>query len=438
MLLTVILGILIAGMPLLVACGSTPTTTSTTTTTGTTPANVILYPDKPLKVGMMTPTTGVPSKGIPGQDGLTDAVKYINDELGGAAGYPFGLLWRDSQYKADVATTIVNDYMNQGALLFTTHSSTEMQFVQGIANENAFPGLVTFVYPGNIHPPAHIYGPTPDYGDDFVAFMKYYKANIWKGTGKPKVALYLLKNPTGLGAQQGARAMADSLGIDVVNLDSPEQHGNPPNTADVTASLTRIKNMNPDVLYMSTIPECAAPILKTAKDMGLFPNTNLTIGLCSAAMTKSMVDLAGADVAEGVYGLFHTVSWQDNVPGIAKAKEYQQKYHPNDVNNMDYLSYWNTTLIVRQILINAVQNAGYDVLAKGDATAWKAVEEQGIKKLNNYDVQGLQGKVSYTPGDNRLSKQLKLYKVSGGQIVSLGDWQDAPLIPYETLSWWGK
>jgi len=388
----------------------------------------------------MTPATGVPSKGIPGEDGLTDAVKYVNDELGGAAGYPIDLLYRDSQYKADVATTIINDYMNQGALLFSTHSSTEMQFVQSIANENGFPGLPVFSYPGNIHPPAHIYAPTPDYGDDFVAFMNYYMQNIWKGTGKPKVALYLLKNPTGLGAQQGAMAMADSLGIDVVNLNNPEQHGNPVNTADVTASLTRIRNMNPDVLYISTIPECAAPILKTAEDMGLFPNTNLTIGLCSAAMTKSMVDLTVSlgGVADGVYGVFHTVSWQDNVPGIAKATEYVQKYHPNDFGNMDYLSTWNTVLIERQILTLAVQNVGYDVLAKGGAAAWQAIEQQGIQKLSNYDVQGLQGKVSYTPGDNRLSNQLRLYKVSGGQIVPLGDWETAPLIKYETLSWWGK
>jgi branched-chain amino acid transport system substrate-binding protein len=391
-----------------------------------------------LKIGMMTPTTGVPSKGVPGQDGLTDAIKYINEELNGAGGYPLQLLWRDSQYKADVAGTIVKDYMDQGALLFTTHSSTEMNFVQGITNEVGFPGLVTFMSEINVHPPKHVYAPTPGYGDDFIAFMKYYMKNIWKGTGKPKVALYGLGNPTGEGARQGALAMAAELGIDVVNVDKPEKHGLFPTTADITAALTNIKNMNPDVLYMSTVPEPLPQILKTIKDMGMYPGTKLTIALGSAGMTKAMVDLAGADVAEGVYGLYHTVSWEDNIPGIAKAKEYVNKYHPKDAGNMDYLCYWSTTLIAREILATAVKNAGYDVLAKGGAEAWKAVEEQGIKKLNGYDVEGLQPKVTYTTGDNRLGKQLRVYQVKEGKIVPLGDWETAPLIKYEDLSWWGK
>ena len=54
----------------------------------------------------------------------------------------------------------------------------------------------------------------------------------------------------------------------------------------------------------------------------------ITIGCASASFTKALVDLAGADVMEGVYGVCHTVSWDDNVPGIAKAKEYCQKNHP--------------------------------------------------------------------------------------------------------------
>jgi branched-chain amino acid transport system substrate-binding protein len=313
-----------------------------------------------------------------------------------------------------------------------------MNFVQGITNEAGFPGLCVFMSEINVHPPKHVYGPTPGYGDDFVAFMKYYLKNIWKGTGKPKVALYGLGNPTGEGARQGALAMAGTLGVDVVNVDKPEKHGLFPTTADITAALTNIKNMDPDVLYMSTVPEPLPQILKTAKDMGLYPGTKLTIGLGSAGMTKAMVDLAGADVAEGVYGLFHTVAWEDNVPGIAKAKEYVNKYHPKDAGNMDYLGYWNTTFVVREILTQAVKNAGYDALAKGGAAAWKAVEEQGIQKLKGYDVMGLQPKVSYTPGDNRLSTQLRMYKVSGGKIVPVGDWETAPLIKYEDFSWWGK
>jgi hypothetical protein len=46
-------------------------------------------------------------------------------------------------------------------------------------------------------------------------------------------------------------------------------------------------------------------------------------------------------------------------------------------------------------------------------------------------VEGLQGgTVTYTPGDNRLDKYYRMYKVQGGKIVPVGNWVEAPLITY--------
>ena len=73
--------------------------------------------------------------------------------------------------------------------MFMTHSSTEMSYVQGIANEAGLPGLVCYASPINYRPPEHIYGQAPDYGDDFATFAKYYMDNIWTGTGQPKVVV---------------------------------------------------------------------------------------------------------------------------------------------------------------------------------------------------------------------------------------------------------
>ena len=68
---------------------------------------------------------------------------------------------------------------------------------------------------------------------------------------------------------------------------------------------------------------------------------------------------------------------------------------------------------------------------KAAPTAWKAVEEQGIQKLSNADVQGLQGgTVGYTAGDNRLDKYLRMYQVKNGKITAISDWQEAPLMSY--------
>jgi branched-chain amino acid transport system substrate-binding protein len=412
--IVVMLALIVAVVPLLGGCGSGA------------------QPGQTLKIGAMTPATGpVADKGLAGRHGLEDAVKYINTELGGVKGYPIELVYRDSGYDATKVVNIVKEFMDQGCLMFTTHSSTEMSYAMGIANDAGFPGMATYTSPIIYRPPKHIYGQTPDYGDDWAAFATYYMKNIWKGTGKPKMALLLLNNATGRGAKDGATALADTLGIEIV---ATEEHA--ATTISEVESLTRVKAKNPDVIFISSTPAPTAVILKNMRDLKMYPG--VTVGLAHASFTEALINLAGADVVEGVYGVFPTATWSDNVTGLAKAKEYQQKYNPQDAGSMDYLSTWAAALVVAEILKNAINNVGYDKLAKGDADAWNAIEKYGIQKLNGYDVLGMQGPVKYTPGDNRLDKLLKVFKITNGKINAVTGWTEAPLIKYEDFSWWGK
>ena len=387
---------------------------------------------KTIKVGMTTPSTGpAAEKGAPMGHANLDAIEYINKELGGVAGYPIEAVWLDSKYDATQVVTNVKRFMDQDCVLFATASSKEMSAAMEIANRAGFPGIVCFNAPILHRPPQHIYGQLPDYGDDWIAFARYYMENIWKGPGKPKMALHLLNNTTGYGARDAAKAAAESLGIDIISVDE--------HTADTNSemdSLTRIKASKPDVLYISSTPAPTAVILKNAVDLGLYPG--ITIGLGHASITKALVDIAGADIVEGVYGVFPTVNWGDNVPGMAKMTEYCQKLHPNDYGNMDYITSWAQSLIVAEVLRLTIENAGYDVLAKGGENAWQAVETQGIQKLKNFDVGGLHGPVTYTPGDNRLSKSLRVFQIQKGAIVPVTNWIEAPLIKYEEFDWFGK
>ena len=411
------MGLIVAAggsLPLFTACGTKVKTGQT------------------LKVGAMTPSTGVAKeKGQPGQDGLLDCYNYINTERNGVNGHLIEWVWRDSQYDPSIVATIVPELMDQGCLLFTTHASAEMTAAMAIANPAEFPGISTFTSQTLYHPPKHIYGQMPDYGDDWIAFAKYYLANIWKGSGKPKMALHLLNNSTGKGAEYGADAMADTLGIQIV---ANEQH-----TATITSaidSLTRIKAQSPDVMFFSSTPQPTSIILKDAHSLGMYPG--MTIGCAHASFTSALIQLAGADVAEGVYGVYSTVTWSDNASGLAKATEYCQKYHNLDYGNMDYLSTWSTGLVVAEILKQALNNVGYDVLVKGDVDSWRAVEKSGIQKLNGYKVEGITAPVNYTVGDQRLSKALKIFRITGGNITAIGDWVDAPYIKYEDFSWFPK
>ncbi len=389
-------------------------------------------PGQVLKIGMITPTTGpAAEKGSPMGNANLDAINYLNAELGGVEGYRIEVSWYDSSYDAAKVVTIVKKLMDEGCLIFTTSSSKEMQAAMETANRAEFPGMACFTSPILYRPPKHIYGQTPDYGDNWGAFANYYMKNIWKGPGKPKMALHLLNNPTGYGARDAAKAAADKMGIEIISTDE--------HTATTTSeieSLTRLKAKKPDVLFISSTPAPTAIIIKNAKELGLYPG--ITIGCASASFTKALIDLGGASTVEGVYGVSATVSWGDNVPGMAKMTEYCQKLHPKDYGNMDYITAWAQSLVVAEILKTAVKNAGYEVLAKGNVESWRALETKGIQKLKNYDVGGLHGPASYTPGDNRLSKSLRIFQIKNGALTPISGWIEAPVIKYEEFGWFGK
>jgi len=388
--------------------------------------------EKTLKIGITTPSTGkAAEKGSPMGHANLDCIKYINEELGGVNGYPIEVVWLDNAYDAAKVVTNVKRFMDEGCLMFATASSAMMTASMEIANRAEFPGLACFNAPILHRPPQHIYGQMTDYGDDWSAFANYYMENIWKGTGKPKMAMHLLNNSTGYGALDASKAAADKLGIEIIAI---EEH-----TATTTSemeSLTRIKALNPDVLYISSTPAPTALIIKNAYELGMYPG--IPIGLGHAGITKALVDIAGADIVEGVYGVFPTANWGDDVPGMAKLIEYCLELHPKDEGNADYITSWAQSLILAEILRVALENVGYDVLAKGDVESWRAVETQGIQKLDGYDVEGLESPVSYTPGDNRLGKSLRVFQIQNGEIVPMTDWIEAPLVKYEEFEWFGK
>ena len=382
-----------------------------------------------IKIGITTPSTGVAAeKGKVLEHGNRDALKYVNEVLGGAGGYELELVWMDNGYNAATMVSNVNKLMDDGCVMFGCSSSAMMTAGMTVANQNGFPGLAAYGAPIIYRPPQHIYGQMPDYGDDWVVFANYFLENLWHGEGRPLMAMHILSNSTGYGAKDGATAMAEELGIDIVVREHTAS-----TTSEMT-SLTELKAMNPDILYIASTPQPSSIIVKNAYELEM-TSSGMVIACGHAGMTKALVDLAGADKCEGVYGMFPTVSWGDNVSGMEKMTEYCQANHSSDYGNMEYITSWCQSLTMAKIVSLAVDAVGYDVLANGGEEAWQAIEEHGIKELNNYDVEGLQGPVNYDEGDNRLSKSLRVFQVQSGEIKAITDWIEAPIIKYEDFDW---
>ena len=190
-------------------------------------------------------------------------------------------------------------------------------------------------------------------------------------------------------------------------------------------------------MFISSTPAPTAILLKNASDLKML--STMTVACAHASFTKALIDAAGKDVCQGVYGVYPTVNWGDDVPGMAKMIEYCTKRHPEYIGNNDYLVGWASSLINAEIIKQALKTTSVDVLAKGDAAAWQLAENTGFLNVKGYDVAGLHGPVDFSdPLDKRGSKSVKIFQINNGGMVSLTGWVDSPNIQYENLDWFGK
>ncbi len=395
----------------------------------------VAQPGQVLKIGMTVLTIPGIQPGVttpeskantPQTHGILDAIKYINTELDGAWGYPIEVVVAEESFDPAVMSKVIDMFMNEGCLMFSTSSAVAMSAAMQKANQAKFPGLSFGSFPALYRPPQHIYVQRPDFGDAWVAFTKYYKENIWKEKRPLRIALHVLDTKVGLAVRDAAWAMFEELGVEIV---ATELH-----TLDTTSereSLTRIKEKDPDILYIaSAVP--TSVILKDAYDLGMY--SDMVIAIADSGI-DNLIKIAGADITEGIYSPASIVSWGDDVPGMAKMIEYVRKYHPEDEGNSSYLNGWVQSLVMAEVLKLAVKNAGYVVLAKGGVESWQAVETMGIQKLKNSDIGGFQGKASYTNGDNRLTKSVRIVRIKNGKPAPVSDWIETPMIKYEEFPW---
>lgn len=381
--------------------------------------------EQSLRIAYSMPITGIAAeKGIPMAHGLMDCIEYINAELGGVSGHPIELMWYDNGYDAAKQVSIYKTAKDAGALFLMMCSSKMTEASLNLANRDEYPTIAIFGSIKCTHPPSHCYAIMPGYDDAWVAYATWvnyatYIVQNWRRPNAPRMALHILNNPVGHGAQMAAMASAAEMGIDIIAV---EEHT--PTTISEIESLTQIKVLNPDFLYISSTPAPAAIIIRNAYELGMYPG--ITIGCGHASFTQALIDLAGADMAEGVYGLSPIVHWGEEVPAMTKMTEYCKKLHLKDYGNIDYITSWAASLISAEILRVALNNMGFHRLNP------QTVEMQGIRKIRNFSPGGLHGTVDWTDDyDRRGAKSFKIFKVMNGRITPITTWIPARAIKYE-------
>lgn len=136
------------------------------------------------------------------------------------------------------------------------------------------------------------------------------------------VALMARDDPFGISVAEGVKKHAEELGLKVVYYEKF-----PKNTTDVSALLTQVKELNPDILIATTLYQDAILITKQAKELKVCPKIlSYSVGTAIPDFTKEL----GPD-ANFIFGAewwLPNMGWEGPVFPTASgyAKDFEAKY----------------------------------------------------------------------------------------------------------------
>lgn len=267
-----------------------------------------------IKVGIVLPLTGEQAKfGEIEQRSFQMAAEEINAK-GGVKGKKLELLFEDDTGKPDVGRSAVEKLISQEKVPVLTggYSSSVTAAVTAVAQQFKVPFLVTtgsadevtekkYDYVFRINPTAS------EYPASVVTFLQE--------VAKPKTTVILYENSLfGQSSSKSFEEDCNKLGIKVLS-----KEGYNKGAVDFKPLLTKVKAMNPDLVYMVSYVMDAALLVRQAKELDL--NPKLFIG-GAAGFTLPEFQKNAGDASEFVYS---ATLWVDTVP-YAGAQDYAKKY----------------------------------------------------------------------------------------------------------------
>ena len=211
-----------------------------------------------------------------------------------------------------------------------------------------------------------------------------------KQLGKKKLATIYINNDWGVDANKYFVLEAKKLGAEIV-----AEEAFTPGEKDFTAILSKLKRLNPDLIYLPTFYADAAAILNQAKRMRFTPMVMAN----SSLFNQKTIELGG----EAVEGIIIPANYFSTDPRPA-AQEFTaayEKLYGKVPNQFAALAYDAANLMVA-----ALGKAGFDDRAK----VAKALESLGT-------IEGATGSLSYAEGHDPVKELVKITIKDGKWVL---------------------
>jgi branched-chain amino acid transport system substrate-binding protein len=364
-----------------------------------------------LSLAITGPTSDV---GSPYSKGAEDYVKYVNDEklLGDDK---LVIFIKDDGYKTEVTKRNFEDFLDEDIVFYLNYSTGSTMALRQDFQEEKIPVLPASFHAGNLEGNDYIFLPIASYSSQAVGLAEYVAANH-KGSGKPKIALFLHPSAFGRAPRDDVKKSIDAgLAVDLVEI---VEHGK---DLDNTAMLKRLKSKGVQYVISQTVQPPVATMLKGAQSLGMIAKTygeagKITFLGCHYGGGPALVSLAGSAANENYYWTTSYKMMTAKGPGrdaqFALAKRYgRDEKVAKDAN------YTNGIMVV-QVAVETIRRAK----AKGKKITRATLYEEmlGMNGYNAYYPLTTVGPVTFSKTDREGVDTLQLYVSKGGLFYEVG------------------
>ena len=366
------------------------------------------------KMGLSLAITGPTSDaGSPYSKGAEDYVRYVNDEklLGDDKLVCF---IRDDAYKTETTKRNLEDFLDEEIVFYLNYSTGSTMALKQDFEEEKIPVLPASFHAGNLIDSNYIFLPIASYSSQAVGLAEYVAANH-KGSGKPKVALFLHPSAFGRGPLGDVKkAIGVGLGIELVEV---VEHGK---DLDNTAMLKRLKSKGVQYVISQTVQPPVATMLKGAQGLGMIASTygeagKITFLGCHYAGGPDLVGLAGS-AAENYYWTTSYKLMTAKGPGTDAQFALAKRYGRDDklANSPNYTN----GIMVVQVAVEAMRRAK----TKGKKITRASLYEEmlAMNGYNSYYPLTTVGPVTFSKTDREGVDTLQLYVAKDGVFHGVG------------------
>lgn len=351
--------------------------------------------------------------------GSKDYMEYINGQ-GGIEGkmgkVKIKVLSYDSQYQAAKAKDGFAKFSGEGMIVLTHCAAGHSDALLSNHERSKIP-LVTgslgvasmwsdWVY-ANYHPGIA----------NMIRTWAMWVKSEWEKAGKPggKLVLGAIESdepwvPLALWDIDG---FTKEQGITIVTEKMPK------GTTDAIPQLSRLQKAGAREIFVLSSATGSVVVLKSAKSMGL----DIPLTQCAASNIGDVVDLGGAELAEGYQGSYYyePISKDPQLPdseGMKLAKMLWEKNHPGEKPRDMYIN----GLLSGMIIVEAIRLALDEV--PPDKLNGEALKMYGLDRIRDFDAMGLTPPFSYYQGDldsHIGQRKVKYWVVKGGYARPVTD-----------------